>query len=572
MEARLKEKLPQEGTGDAGESVPELSSGCPAYSGGGKVVLSVEKPTKTLTQQLFHPGLFNRQRSASLGDARELIKKHNDKQQEKLNEQENNVTDLHNPNIPWQRMPNQKRNRSPEENSLSKSNEAKRLHTRNQLISQNRDITESTSRQSPEIETSNRYSILDVEADDSALQKKTPKPPPIILYGIEDLAKLTELIEQVLEKNDYTFKVSSKDQLIISSATIDKYKILIEHIRARGLIGHTFTRKDQKCMRIVIKHLHFSTPKDAIIDAIEKTGNKVQGEIVTARKPGTKEPLNTFFVNVASHENNKRVKDIKFIYHQKVKIEDPKRKTTIVQCTRCQQYGHSKNYCMRPYRCVKCAGPHKTTLCTIDKNTPAVCTLCSGSHPASYKGCMVYKEILTRKKMANKPNTKYKINSLATKDPTVYSDTQIETEKERKVKTTKQHATVQESLKQYSEVVKKGLENSSLKNHTYDPIKYKKDTQDHQTSWPLDNSTETQRSDIYINRHQPRTQKPMTKYNDDNMSQRTQLKKIDSDNDTREQIRMLEKVITRQSERIDQLITQLNTMMNLIITLVSKAP
>lgn len=151
MEARLKEKLPQEGTGDAGESVPELSSGCPAYSGGGKVVLSVEKPTKTLTQQLFHPGLFNRQRSASLGDARELIKKHNDKQQEKLNEQENNVTDLHNPNIPWQRMPNQKRNRSPEENSLSKSNEAKRLHTRNQLISQNRDITESTSRQSPEI-------------------------------------------------------------------------------------------------------------------------------------------------------------------------------------------------------------------------------------------------------------------------------------------------------------------------------------------------------------------------------------------------------------------------------------
>lgn len=185
---------------------------------------------------------------------------------------------------------------------------------------------------------------------------------------------------------------------------------MIEHIRSKGLIGYTFTRKDQKCMRIVIKHLHFSTPKDEIIAAIEKTGNTVQGEIVTARKPGTKEPLNTFFVNVAQHENNKFVKDIKFIYNQKVLIEDPKRKDSVVQCKRCQQYGHSKNNCMRPYRCVKCAGAHETTKCTVDRNTPAQCTLCSGCHPASYKGCQVYREVLDRKRSTNKFRTRQKAN------------------------------------------------------------------------------------------------------------------------------------------------------------------
>lgn len=31
-----------------------------------------------------------------------------------------------------------------------------------------------------------------------------------------------------------------------------------------------------------------------MIDTVDTTRNRVKGEIVTARKPGTKEPLNTF--------------------------------------------------------------------------------------------------------------------------------------------------------------------------------------------------------------------------------------------------------------------------------------
>lgn len=105
-----------------------------------------------------------------------------------------------------------------------------------------------------------------------------------------------------------------------------------------------------------------------------------------------------FFVNIEPSLNNPKVKDIEFIYHTRVKIEDPKKTNEIVQCTRCQQYGHTKNNCMRPYRCVKCAGEHKTTDCPKkDRNTPATCALCFGDHPANYKGCQVYKEIRARK-------------------------------------------------------------------------------------------------------------------------------------------------------------------------------
>jgi hypothetical protein len=77
----------------------------------------------------------------------------------------------------------------------------------------------------------------------------------------------------------------------------------------------------------------------------------------------------------------------------KIAVEPPRKKNHIVQCTRCQSYGHTKTYCSRPFACVKCGGEHKTTLCTKDPAAPATCALCGGDHPASYKGCTIYKNI-----------------------------------------------------------------------------------------------------------------------------------------------------------------------------------
>ncbi|KAJ8703706.1 hypothetical protein PYW08_016960 [Mythimna loreyi] len=58
---------------------------------------------------------------------------------------------------------------------------------------------------------------------------------------------------------------------------------------------------------------------------------------------------------------------------------------------------------MRPFRCVKCGQSHKTSDChKRDRNTPALCALCNGPHPANYKGCEVYREILARKNNKNK--------------------------------------------------------------------------------------------------------------------------------------------------------------------------
>lgn len=333
--------------------------------------------SRRLVQQAFHPGLFlSRPRSSSLGSSQSPLEHLTNTSQGKetlIPTQPEKDSGTRPPD--WQRVPT---TRSTKKRKLS-------------------------SPPPPEdIVMSNSFEGLPVEANSSeeikTKDKRNSKPPPIMLYGVDDVNKLTQLLETVAENNKFSYKIINKNQLRITSEDISIYKQLMCVIREHGLIGHTFNRKDGKNYRLVIKNLHHTTPHEHIKQAFESTGNIVMGEIINSRYGPEKLPTSTFFINLQAGPNNKAAKQVKVIYHQIVSIEDPKKRTAPVQCHRCQQYGHSKNYCMRPYRCLKCAESHNTKECPkADRSSPAKCALCLGPHPSNYKGCEVYKEILARK-------------------------------------------------------------------------------------------------------------------------------------------------------------------------------
>ncbi|KAL3613126.1 hypothetical protein CASFOL_043028 [Castilleja foliolosa] len=173
-----------------------------------------------------------------------------------------------NPLVPWQRMPkqSQKRNRSPDQaeekwttpkSKLMKRKQHKdqtRIAAQQQLLNEHRGMN-SEETNIVNIDTSNSFSDLEVEdletetvppEDDPLITKpdgnkppkkneknknneknRTSKPPPIILYGIEDLQKLSELIEEVVNKENYTYRVVSKNQLI-TAGDVENYKRMIE--------------------------------------------------------------------------------------------------------------------------------------------------------------------------------------------------------------------------------------------------------------------------------------------------------------------------------------------------------
>lgn len=78
-----------------------------------------------------------------------------------------------------------------------------------------------------------------------------------------------------------------------------------------------------------------------------------------------------------------------------------------MQCKRCQRFGHTKNQCFRPFRCVKCGNEHPTSSCTKTPDTDATCANCQEKHPASYKGCAKYKQYkdkILKTKLTSKEN------------------------------------------------------------------------------------------------------------------------------------------------------------------------
>lgn len=259
-----------------------------------------------------------------------------------------------------------------------------------------------------DVTTENRFQPLEINEDENAMDtipeegKKESRPPPIVLYGIQDVSKLCSTIGDVIEKTEFSIKIITKQQLRINVKTAEVYKKLIDFIREKNLIGHSFTRKEEKPFRIVIRNLHSSTPLDEISKVLTENGHKVRGPIINAKHGPNKTPTSTFFVNLEQSSNNKEAYNIKYIYFTRVSVEPPRKQTGLVQCMRCQQYGHTRNNCMRPWRCVKCAEAHKTADCPKkDRNTPATCALCLEDHPANYRGCAIYQEILKRKTKDN---------------------------------------------------------------------------------------------------------------------------------------------------------------------------
>jgi hypothetical protein len=117
----------------------------------------------------------------------------------------------------------------------------------------------------------------------------------------------------------------------------------------------------------------------------------------------TKEPLPVFMLTFERTENIQKIYEITAIGGMKVEVT-PYRKTKLLpQCKNCQSWGHTKAYCHKDPRCVKCAGQHNTDNCTKPRETPPKCYNCGENHPANYRGCIVAKELQAlRNKASNK--------------------------------------------------------------------------------------------------------------------------------------------------------------------------
>lgn len=72
-------------------------------------------------------------------------------------------------------------------------------------------------------------------------------------------------------------------------------------------------------------------------------------------------------------------------------------KKELIQCHRCQKWGHATSNCNMTPKCLKCAKNHLTDEGTKTPDTDATCANCGGKHPANIIECEVYQRRLRAK-------------------------------------------------------------------------------------------------------------------------------------------------------------------------------
>lgn len=248
------------------------------------------------------------------------------------------------------------------------------------------------------IQTTNSFSSLADEGNKEQTEKRIetePKPPPIFVEGVQNIQPLFVLLDEVA-KDSYTIKTLYGDQVKIQPATGENYTNIIQGLKAKQTNFHTYKPKQERSFRAVLKNLHPSTDIDEVKSELEKLGHTVIN-ISNIKNRITKNPLSMFYVDFKQKENNKEIYKVTRLLNTIVSFEAPHIKREIPQCARCQRFGHTKNFCHKPTRCVKCTGDHSTKDCIRKENDKNVkCVNCGGAHPANYRGCTIHKQLQQR--------------------------------------------------------------------------------------------------------------------------------------------------------------------------------
>ncbi|GAB0086381.1 hypothetical protein DMENIID0001_004320 [Sergentomyia squamirostris] len=217
-------------------------------------------------------------------------------------------------------------------------------------------------------------------------EKTDPKPPPIFVHNVQEITPLTALLETEA-KDAYTYKTLRNFTVKIQAQNSDSFRRIHKALKDKKTEMHSYQLKSDKGFRVVLKGLHHSTCGEDIKNALQVLGHHVI-RINNKRCRQTKKPLPLFDIELAVSSSNHQIYSVNRLLNCVVEIEPPRPNKEIIQCTRCQRFGHSKAYCLRETRCVKCLESHWTSECPRkNKDQNVRCVNCNGYHPANYRGC-----------------------------------------------------------------------------------------------------------------------------------------------------------------------------------------
>jgi hypothetical protein len=234
--------------------------------------------------------------------------------------------------------------------------------------------------------TDNKFDALP-NTDPTTPPRKT-RIPPIIMAGGGTHGTTLALIKSAV-KAPFTTRYTRENNVSVQCTTIEDFHAFQQRLKDPGINKqfHTFSLEAEKVTKSVVRGLPTGIPVEDIKEDLKAQGFEPTKVVAMATKePRPTSPYLLFFPHGTDASGLKR---IRCVLNVKITIDKYKKSgTSVTQCFRCQDYGHSQRNCNRLPRCVKCTLDHATSECPKkDRTTPAKCVGCGGEHPANFKGC-----------------------------------------------------------------------------------------------------------------------------------------------------------------------------------------
>ena len=250
----------------------------------------------------------------------------------------------------------------------------------------------------PSIPVSNKFDVLterdDMEEEIDNQELEEEKVPPIYIYNeIPRNDLLNFLKEQCTHSFLIDFNNRDKQWKVMLTSSSD-YRKVTAFLSSINYEYHTYGNLYNRTLSVVIRNLHPSIPEEEILEALV---NQEFPVVKVSRLYRQQNPLSLVAVELKDSDKSKTIFLLKTLLYSAIQVEPCKTRPGPPQCKRCQAYGHTRNYCHRIPRCVRCLGEHLTENCESPKDSPPKCTNCKGNHTANYKQCPYYKTLISKK-------------------------------------------------------------------------------------------------------------------------------------------------------------------------------
>lgn len=245
------------------------------------------------------------------------------------------------------------------------------------------------------------------------------KVTPIQLESM-DSAKLMTLsagLAKVARKNEmYVHQLGGNGPPRIVCESKETKSVVIDHLRVAGVQFNTYNDKDTRRKAFIVRGLVYEDAAESIrLTRQAALDMGVAGEISV--KPfqtpyqrmhpsANRTPL--YSITVPAGVDDAMLLDVQSIGYCRVRVEKMK-KSSVVQCRRCQRLHHVAGQCNFTYRCVQCTTGHAWGECPRagNPNLPLGCVNCldanlnSNDHTANdLVNCNFFKKLTERQQNA----------------------------------------------------------------------------------------------------------------------------------------------------------------------------